>query len=153
MTEPLKPETPKQIADVVGVDRMDTIDRQKLDPRIKLQLLCAEAKVVHGTDPRSGGFSIVGRPRVVLQLMLDLQRRSVLGEAIRLERPVILGEAGGDVVGWWSDVPIVVRSSVVDDRLYVVKSDQIPRSAPVDRQRAGLLRTHAHAGALEKLRD
>jgi len=152
VTEPLKPETPAQIGSVVGVDRMDGIDRQKLDPLIKLQLLCAEAKVTHGRDPRSGGFSIVGRPRVVLQLLLDLQRKGSLG-AIRLERPVILGDIGADAVGWWSDVPILVRGNVVNDQLWIVQSDKIPRSSPSDRQRAGLLRTHAHAGRLEILRD
>ena len=153
MTEPLKPETPAQIGSVVGVDRMDSVDRQKLDPLIKLQLLCAEAKVTHGRDPRSGGFSIVGRPRVILQLMLDLQRRGTLRDAIRLERPVILGEVGADAIGWWSDVPILVRGSVINDQLWIVKSDQVPRSSPTDRQRAGVLRTHAHAGALERVRD
>ena len=152
MTAPIKPETPAQIGDVVGVDRMDSIDRQKLDPLIKLQLLCAEAKVLHGNDPRSGGFSIVGRPRVILQLLLDLQQRGTLGE-IRLERPVILGKDNADCVGWWCNVPILVRSNVVNDQIWIVKDGIIPQSQGVDRQRAGQLRTHAHAGMLQKLRE
>lgn len=151
MTDPIKPETPSQVGSVVGVDRMDTHDRVKLDPLIKLQLLCAEAKVIHGSDPRSGGFSIVGRPRVILQLLLDLQKRGNLS-AIRLERPVILGAIGADMIGWWSDVPILVRSSVVNDQLWIVETLKIPQSLPVDRQRASVLRTHAHAGKLELIR-
>lgn len=151
MTEPLKPETPSQVGSVVGVDRMDSIDRQKLNPLIKLQLLCAEAKVVYGRDPRSGGFSIVGRPRIILQLLLDLQRSGTLS-AIKLERPVILGQIGADMIGWWSEVPILVRSAVANDQLWLVETLKIPNSLPVDRQRAGILRTHAHAGKLELVR-
>jgi hypothetical protein len=144
---------PEQIDGVVGVDRMDTHDRQKLDPSIKLQLLCAEARETHGRDPRSGGFVIVGRPRVLLQLMVDM---TVSGKAseIRLERPIVLGtdENGADRLGWWHDIPIVARSAVANDRLWVIKVDMLPVSSKADRSQMGRLRIHAHAGRLEELR-
>lgn len=140
---------PKQIESVVGVDRMDSLDRQGLDPRIKLQLLAAETKTTTGQDPRSGGHAIVGRPRVILQLLLDMGGR----DGIKLERPVIIGSAGGDVVGWWQDVPIIVRCNVVDDRLWCLKQDLIPESKMIDRRRAGELRLNAHGGTLMRLKE
>jgi len=54
MTTPLKPETPVQIGSVVGIDRMDEIDRAKQDPRTKLELLAIENKNTTGRDPRGG---------------------------------------------------------------------------------------------------
>lgn len=153
MTDPIKAGTPGQIGSVVGVDRMDSIDRAKLDPEVKLQLLCAEAKAEHGRDPRSGGFAIVGRPRAVLQLLLDLKIESNLQSIIRLQRAVIVGADNSDIVGWWCDVPIMVRCTVKDDRLWCVGLDKIPASLSVDRQRAGLMRVAAHNGRLDAIRE
>jgi hypothetical protein len=143
-----------QIEDVVNIDKLDTIDRQKLDPRVKLQLLCTEAKLLHGRDPRSrvSGLSFVGRPRVVLQLFLDFIKFGCFAD-IKLERPVIVGRGGADLVGWWCDVAIVVRSTTRDDRLWIVPDANIPESQMVDRRQAAALRMHAHAGSLEGLRD
>lgn len=148
----MRDKTPSQIGDVVGVDRMDSLDRQKLDPRIKLQLLAAETKIRYGRDPRSGGMQIVGRPRVILQLLMDMKVGG-LSSDIRLERPIMFGTRDADVVGHWEGVPIVVRSSVVDDRLWCLPIEKIPPSSQVDRQRAGQLRVSAHAGRLEALRE
>ncbi len=146
--------TPKQIDNVVGIDRMDSIDRAKLDPRIKLQLLMAEAKVTHGRDPRSGGMSIVGRPRVILQLMIDMGAFALSSE-LRLQRPIVIGWKDGeaDIIGWWQDVPVVVRSTTIGDNLWVVPNDKIPESKTIDRRRAGELRVNGHAGTLERLKD
>ncbi len=153
--------TPKQIDSVVGVDRMDTIDRAKLDPRIKFQLLCAEARVVYGRDPRSGGFAFVARPRALLQLMKDFGV-SGFSTTIRLQLAMVLGTSRGrvgetvgdsDVVGWWEGVPIAVRCSVVDDNLWVLPLDKVIESRPIDRQRAGQLRMAAHNGRLHSLED
>ncbi len=152
MTEPLKPETPVQIDGVVNVDRMDSIDRAKLDPVIKFQLLCAEAKALTGRDPRSGGFAFVARPRVLLQLLKDCGA-STLGGIVRLQRAVVLGKQDGDIVGWWSDVPIIVRCQVVNDNLWVLPAERIPESKPVDRTTAGRLRMAAHYGKLDELKD
>lgn len=150
MSEPLKP-IPSQIGSVTNVDRLDGIDRPKLDLRVKLRLLCEETKVQYGRDPRSGGFALVGRPRVILQLLIDMKLDSITNE-IKLERPVIAGRAGADVVGWWQDIPILVRSSVVDDNVYCVRVDRIPESHQIDRRRAGELRLGAHGNRLESLR-
>lgn len=144
--------TPKQIGDVVGVDRMDTLDRQRLDPRWKLQLLAEETKAVHGRDPRGGGMSFVGRPRVVLQLLLDLAGKGSL-DVLRLERMVVVGADGGDVVAFWQDVKIVVRGCVVDDRLHCCLDSSIPESKMIDRKRAAEIRINAHRGTLESLRE
>lgn len=144
--------TTKQIGDVVGIDRLDEIDRQKLDPRIKLQLLAAEAKEKYGRDPRAGGLVFVARPRVLLQLLIDLNVGPFSTE-IRLHKPIVIGVADADLIGTWQDVPIVARSIVVDDKLYVVRREELPPSSGIDRQRAGQLRVHAHAGRLLMLRE
>lgn len=152
MTEPLKPETPAQIGSVVGVDRMDHLDRAKLDPRVKLQLLCEETRNLTGRDPRGGGHVFVGRPRVILQLMLDLLAIGALGD-LKLRRPIVVGQGGGDEVAEWCSVVFVVRCSVVDDRLYCMSEDKLPLSRMIDRRQAGALRVHANAGRLEQLRE
>ena len=147
------PEGVRQLAGVEGRDRMDTYDREKLTPWVKLRLLMEEAKTQYGRDPRTGGFAIVMRPRVALQLLIDAKLESLTNE-IKLERPVIAGTRGADVVGFWQDIPVLVRSTVVDDNVHVVRSDKIPDSSQIDRRRAGELRLAAHAGAdrLESLR-
>lgn len=153
MTAPLKPETPSQIGSVVGVDRMDVVDRQLQDPRVKLELLAIETKTTTGRDPRGGGFVFVARPRIVLQLLIDLGVKSTLTTEIKLHDAVVIGERNSDVVGWWKDVPIVVRSTVKDDNMYCIVEERVPPSSRVDRQRAGQIRMGAHYGKLEMLRD
>jgi hypothetical protein len=158
-----KPVTPGQIGSITGVDRMDSIDRAKLPAEVKFHLLCDEARSTHGRDPRGGGFAIVGRPRVILQVMQDSGvRSSMISPLIRLQRAVVvstsLGKRGetvgeADIVGWWQDIPIAVRSAAVGDNLYVVPLDKIPASHHVDRVRAGELRMAAHYGKLHTLRD
>lgn len=168
MTNPLNPNAPTQIADIVGVDRMDTLDRSKLDPRIKLTLMALECRAQHGRDMRAGGFSIACRPRVALQIAIDLATAGLLSgfsSEFRLQRAVVLGSRdcadvgpdGADVVFWWTDpsadgpgVPLIVRSSVKNDQPWCVPTGQIPRSTMTDRQRAGQIRMSAHHG-LEKL--
>lgn len=144
--------TPKQIGDVVGVDRMDTLDRQKLDPCIKLQLLAAETRSKYDTDPRNGKFAFVARPRILLQLLIDM-KVGAFSSDLRLERPIIIGSAGADMIARWEGVPILVRCNVRDDNLHCLPLDKIPESKPIDRQRAGQLRVCAHAGTLENLRE
>ncbi len=149
--KPLDPRTPTQIGSVTNVDKMDTHDRAKLDPQVKFQLLCAEAKATFGRDPRSGGFGFVARPRVILQLLKDLGVQSSLTTIVRLQRAVVLGTVESDVVAWWSDVPLFVRCTVKDDNLYVLPVEAIVTSRPVDRVKAGQLRMAAHHGKLETL--
>lgn len=152
MTKPLNEGTPSQIGDVTNVDRMDSLDRQKLDPRIKLQLLAAEAKSKYNRDPRAGGFAFVGRPRVILALLDDL-KVGTFSSDVRLHKAVVVGGHNGDVVGWWMDVPILVRSTTKGDALMCVPLDKIPESKMVDRQRAGQLRLNAHNGTLSRLKE
>jgi hypothetical protein len=143
-----------QIGNVANIERLDSLDRQKLDPLIKLVLLCEEARVAIGRDPRAenSGISIVGRPRVILNLMLDMLSAKHEDE-IMLERPVILGSNGGDVVGSWLGAKIIVRCNVVDDRLWAVEDTKIPRSSMNDRRLAAELRMHGHRGTLDVLLD
>lgn len=151
MSEPLKP-GPKQIDSIVGIDRMDKLDRQKLPASVKLRLLCEETKIKLGQDPRSGhGLVFVGRPRAMLQLLIDMFGGAEILNQIKLERPVIIGSMGADVIGYWMGVPLVVRSNVVDDQIWCVAADKLPESKMVDRQRAGELRIRAHAGTLQEL--
>ena len=145
-------ETPKQIDDVVGIDRMDTIDRQKLEPRIKLQLLAAEAKSKYSRDPRSGGFAFVARPRVLIQLLIEMNVGPFSSD-IKLHKPIVLGTQNADLVGWWQDVPLLVRCTVTDDNLHCLPLRKIPDSIMPDRQTAGQLRIAAHNGSLERLRQ
>lgn len=149
MSDPLK-SGPTQIDGVTGIDRMDTLDRQGLDPRIKLELLCQETRTTLGRDPRGGGFAFVARPRVMLQIMLDLERKKDV-DAVRLQRPVVAGSEGGDIVGWYKDIPLLVRSNVRDDNMYCVRVDQIPDSQMIDRRRAAEIRMNAHGGTLSRL--
>jgi len=165
MTDPIKPETPRQIGSVVGVDRMDGLDRQKLRPEIKLALLCEEAKAIYGRDPRgmgAGGFAFVARPRVLLQLLVDLGVNSGLTSVIRLQRAMVIAQsrsdrgrtvADADIVGWWQNIPIAVRCKVRDDQLWILPIDKIPESMQIDRRQAGSLRVAAHNGKLSFLRD
>jgi hypothetical protein len=153
--KPINPTTPSQIGSVIGVDRMDSIDRAKLEPEVKFQLLCAEARALYGRDPRSGGFAFVGRSRVLLQLLKDVSTKSILslGSIIKLQRAVVLGKEDSDIIGWWSDVPIIVRGNIRNDDLWLVALNRIPESKPADRQRAGKLRMAAHYGQLDQVRD
>lgn len=144
--------TPKQIGDVVNVDRMDTIDRQKLDPTIKLQLLAAETRAHFGRDPRAGGFAFVGRPRVILQLLIDMNV-GPLTHHVMLHKPIVIGITDSDLVATWEGIKIIVRSATVGDALRCVPLDQIPESLPIDRRQAGQLRINAHAGTLPRLRE
>lgn len=145
-------DTPKQIDDVVGIDRMDSLDRQKLDPRIKLQLLAAETKNKYSRDPRSGGFAFVARPRVFLQLLMDMNVGPFSSD-IKLHKAIVLGTNNADLVGWWMDVPLLVRCTVTDDNLHCLPLSKIPDSIMPDRQTAGQLRVHAHNGTLQMLRE
>jgi hypothetical protein len=141
---------------------MDSLDRSKLDPRVKLELVSMEAKIQYGRDPRGGGMSVVARPRIILQILIDMGV-TAFSPDVQLQRPVVMGSRdekdagrdGADVVGWWHGIPLVVRSNVSDDRLWCLPNDMIPASQMVDRQRAGQMRIAAHAGgqALENLRD
>lgn len=163
MTNPLKPETPSQIGSVTGIDRMDGLDRKKLDPEIKLALLCEEARYHYGRDPRglgAGDFSFVGRPRVILQLLVDLGVTSGLTSVVKLQRAMVIAQskdrrtvADADVVGWWRNIPIAVRCTVKDDQLWLLPVDKIPESKQIDRRQAGSLRVAAHNGRLSQLRE
>lgn len=152
MSDPLNKDTPTQVGDVVNVDRMDSLDRQKLDPKVKFQLLAAETKNRYQRDPRAGGFAFVARPRVWLQILLDLKVGPFTSE-IRLHKPVVIGATNGDIVGWWNDIPLMVRCTVTDDNLHCLPLKKIPESIMPDRQTAGQLRIHAHNGKLDQLRE
>ena len=126
----------------------------ELDPLIKLKLLCAEAKEAFQRDPRAGGMSFVGRPRVVLRLLLDIgcSPRASDHDVVILHRAIVIGSGDeGAIVGHWQGVPILVRCSVRDDNLYVMNTKKIPPSKQIDRKQAGQIRIRAHAGRLEEL--
>lgn len=141
-----------QIDNVVNIERLDELDRQKLDPRIKLQLLCVEAKTHFGVDPRGHAdkFVIVGRPRAVLQLLRDFKGRLIVGE-IRMQQTTIIGEVGGDVAGFWENIPIIIRSQTKDDNIYIMPAESVPQSLMIDRRQAALLRLAEKNGTLETL--
>lgn len=156
MTKPINETTPTQIGSIINVDRMDSIDRAKLDPQIKFQLLCAEARATYGRDPRSGGFAFVARPRVLRQLLIDMNV-GPLSSIIKLQRAVIVAtsktNSGADLVGWWEEVPLMNRCTVIDDALWVLPLERIPPSKPIDRNTAGRIRMAAHYGKLVELGD
>lgn len=151
MTEPLKPGTPAQVGSVTGVDRMDTADRASQHPTTKLELLMIETRNATGRDPRGGGHALVARPRVILQMLIDLG--PLMREHVRLHRPIVIGSSTGDLVGHWKDVPILVRCNVRDDRVYCLPLDQIPLDEMPDRATAGRLRIAAWNGKLPQLRE
>lgn len=141
-----------QIDNVVNIESLDELDRQKLDPRIKLQLLCIEAKTHFAVDPRGNPdrFMIVGRPRAILQLLKDFKSRIIVGE-IRMHQTTVIGDEGGDVVGFWEHLRIVCRSTVKDDNIYIVASEMVPPSMMIDRRQAAMLRLAEKNGTLENL--
>ncbi len=150
----------RQIDSITNIDRMDTFDRAKLKPEVKLCLLCDEAREATDRDPRGGGHALVMRPRVALQLLIDFNVKSTFvsdSTSLLLQRAMILstsrGDDGADLVGWWRDIPLMIRSNVADDNVHVVQLEKVPPSKQVDRQRAGQIRLAAHNGMLEKLRE
>jgi len=157
--------TPSQLdtsaGTITGVDKLDGLDRSKLPVEAKLILLCQEVKAVTGRDPRGGGHAIVGRPRVVLQLLIDADARPLVG-IIRLQRPMVIGTSklkngetvgDADIVGWWQDIPIAVRSTVMDDNIHAVPLERVPRSLGIDRKQAGRIRMAAHHGGVQAMDD
>lgn len=150
---------PVEIVQATGRIQLDEVDRQELDPRIKLQLLCTEARQEYGADPRGGGFCFVGRPAYVLQLLIDIGAGPLSSE-LRLNKSMIVGAAdiltdpsGADVVGWWRDIPVVVRSSTVKDGLVCCRLDQLRPSHQVDRRQSGVMRRHGHNSTLDRVRE
>jgi len=84
---------------------------------------------------------------------MDLGVKSALQSEIKLQDAVVIGDNLSDVVGWWQSVPIMLRSTTCDDRLYCRPLDKIPPSTRTDRQCAGRLRMAAHYNKLDSLRD
>lgn len=142
--------TVKQIDGSTNIDRMDSADRAKLDPRTKLKLMLEEGRQKHGGVR---GCSIVGRPRVILQLLLDLDVKNSFSTDVRLQTPMVYGTSDSDVVGWHQDIAIRVRSSTVGDNLRLEPTENIPPSHGIDRRQAGRLRMAAHSGKLDTLRE
>lgn len=150
---------PVEIVQATGRTQLDEVDRRELDPRVKLQLLCAEARVEYGDDPRAGGFCFVGRPAFVLQLLIDIGAGPLSSE-LRLNDSMIVGSQdvlttsrGADVVGWWRDIPIVVRSSTIKDGIVCCRLSQLRPSHQVDRRQSGIMRRHGHNGTLHLVRE
>lgn len=159
--------TPSQIETsqgvITGVDKMDELARSQLPFEAKLVLMCEEVRAHTGQDPRGGGHAIVARPRVILQMLIDAEV-GPFSTMVRLQRGVVIGNkkidgshvGESDIVGWWRDIPIAVRSTVTDDKVRCLPLRKIPASLGVDRQRAGQMRMVAHKGgfqALDDLRD
>lgn len=152
MTKPIDPITPSQIGSITGIDRMDSLDRQKLSPEIKLELLANEYLAKHGYMGAEN-VSFVGRPRVVLQLLLDAGVQNSFHSYLCLHKAIVIGEKGADIVATWRGIPIIVRCTVADDQLHACREDQIPPSKGIDRKQASRIRMAAHSGQLASLRD
>jgi hypothetical protein len=84
--------------------------------------------------------------------MLDMNVGTFSSD-VRLHKPVVIGTLNADLVGWWMDVPLLVRCTVVDDQLHCLPLEKIPESIMPDRQTAGQLRMNAHNGTLLRLRE
>lgn len=140
---------PSSMISEIGASEIDTIDRESLPIDKKMRLLSAECLQSYGRDPRSGGFCVVMRPRVALSVLIDMNG----SDRFRPQRPVVLGSLEADIVGWWDGIPLVVRSSVVDDTVYMIPNERLVPSSQVDRSRAGELRLAYHHARLEELRN
>lgn len=116
----------------------DRVDREEMGVPQKLDILCYEAQQRYGGDPRGGHFSLVGRPRCVLQLLVDSPE-----DFLRMERPIIVGTHEADVVAYWGDMKVRLRCNVKDNDLYAVPNANLPESKPDDRRLAGALRALA----------
>lgn len=113
----------------------DRVDREEMGVPQKLDILCYEAQQRYGGDPRGGNFTLVGRPRCVLQLLVDAPE-----DLLRMERPIIVGTHEADVVAFWGMCKVRIRCNVKDNDLYAVPVAQLPESKPDDRRTAGSLR-------------
>lgn len=122
-------------------ERPDDLDRVKSPAASKLQTLCEWSRAQLGRDPRGGGISFVGRPRVIEQIWNELP------EIMRKLGPVVVvGTHDADVVFTWEGVAIRVRSNVKDDKLYALEDTALPGSQQQDRRLAGEMRFRAARG-------
>ena len=121
-----------------GHREYDRVDREQMGVAQKLEIMCYEAQQRYGGDPRGGAFTLVGRPRCCLQLLVDSPE-----DLLRLEKPIIVGTYEADVVAYWGDVKVRLRCNVKDNDLYCIPSVKLPESKPEDRRLAGALRAIA----------
>lgn len=117
-------------------DRQDRLDMSAVD---RIQYLFQKAHETFGRHPRGGGFTLVGRPMVIRQCVVDVPRLMR-----RLHRAVVIGETGADIVMYFQDVPFVVRHNVKNDDLWILQNQHMTKSTPEDRQYASQLRMEAH---------
>ena len=121
----------------------DPIDRLKLKASEKLEYICTKAAEAFGRDPRGGGFAFVGRPRTIGLLLEELPQ-----SMRQLQRPVVIGTSGSDIIMWWKQIPVIVRHSVKDDNLWVVPVDLMRDSIVEDRRVAAEMRLGAHRNTI-----
>ncbi len=124
-------------------DMNDTIDRKRAAADAKLEYICGKAAAIFGKDPRGGGFSFVARPRTIEQLLSELSQTQRT-----LQRPVVIGQTGADVIFWWKQVPMVLRHMVKGDDVWVMPDDCVAPSLLDDRRVAAEIRLAAHRGEI-----
>lgn len=77
-------------------DLSDPINRKNATVPEKLAWICDQAAKEHGRDPRGGGFSFVGQAAVVELVVGQLRANER-----RLQKMVVIGTAGAEIVAWW----------------------------------------------------
>ncbi len=131
-------------------DMNDPVDRKRAGVYQKLEYICDKAREAFGRDPRGGGFSFVGHPQVIEQVLAEMGPMDSRNR--RLQKPVVVGMIDGDVVMWWETKPVAipfrVRHSARFPDLWIVPDDMARQSEFPDRRAAAELRMAAHRGEI-----
>lgn len=132
----------------------DAIDRVRAGVIEKLEYICDKAREMFGLDPRAGGFSFVGHPQVVEQVLAELGAHA--SKLRTLQKPVIVGSHDGDVVMWWhstkggapSGIPFRTRHHARFPNLWIMPDGMMRPSDIADRKAAAEIRMNAWKGEI-----
>lgn len=133
-------------------DLADAVNRKNATVPDKLAWICDQAAAAHGRDPRGGGFSFVAQPAVIEHVVNQLKANER-----RLQRPVIIGTAGAEIVAWWvppsgQHIPFRcsyrVRDADAKAQIWCVPDELLVVSDQVDRRAAAEIRLAIHKGEI-----
>lgn len=135
-------EYPKSI---VSLD--DQVTRVAAPAQDKLVYACDQAAKVFGRDPRGGGFSFVAQPSVIEFVVASLSQTQR-----ELERPVVVGTLGAEVVAWWitptAKIPFRCSHRARDSTVWCVPNEILVPFNQLDRRSAAEIRMALHRGEI-----
>jgi len=138
-------------------DLSDPINRKNATVPEKLAWICDQAAKEYGRDPRGGGFSFVGRPAVI-----ELVVNQLKANERRLQKLVVIGTAGAEIVAWWvapggEQIPFRCSDLIFDAtrtkdvnatrQIWCVPDAMLMPSEQADRRAASEIRESIYRGA------